>query len=495
MSEYFTRGEVALWLQPDGPNTVPVYLGCHQMDSVSEPLGENSIIRCPDPSRPNAYRTLGKIKAPPDLVSFAIQFRIQSALDYLETMACPGTVFALLRKCGRADLFTNYERAFAFLNADITARGNENLAALEANDATVMGSADFQADPPLLRYKGVGTILTDRQAVTEIRSALDMWFYDSAQCPGCCPQVGPGCERGFISTAAPAGSALGIAHVLYTVDGTTWTVTTSDPFGAGEDAGAVVAFYITATTVRIVVARTTTDAGNPAEIAYSDDNGVTWTNVNVGTTIGEYISSAHGLFALDSKHLWAATGIGSVFFSNDGGLTWALQFASGWAGGAAALHFYDASCGVVVGDDSGAVAAYTTNGGQSWADTADVPATDELEAVWLVDCCHWWTLSSSGELAYTADSGATWATRALPNQASIIASGTLMFVNPLTGWVTVGNNGSASYVFRTINGGYDWEPLTVPANSGLPALWACGLNEFYIAGDANAGTMFVAHGE
>lgn len=498
-SEYYTRGEVALWVQPDGPNTAPVYLGCHQLDSVSEPLGDNTLIRCPDPARPNAYRAIGKVKALPDLVTLAIQFRIQEALDYLETQACPLTIFAHLRKCGRADLFANYDRSFIFQNADITSRGLENLAAMEDNSATVAASADFQADPPVLRVKGVSKIITERQTTTEIRNARDIWFYDSLQCPGCCPKVGPGCRRGYITTAAIIGSAGSVGHVLYTVDGgATWTPTITDPFGAGEDVGAVVAFFTAADTVRVVVARASADAGNPAEIAYSDDNGANWITVNVGATVGEYITNGASMWALDRAHIWAVTSLGNIYFSADGALTWTLQYNTGWSGVARGVHFYDQNCGVVVGTDAAAGAAvYTINGGTSWTDTVTDPGDgDPTDAVWMIDCCHWWVLDNAGELEYTADSGDTWTQRQLPNQSSLDASGPIMFVNPLVGYVAVGDSSlAASRLYRTIDGGYTWEELAIPTNAGLNSLWVCGLNEFYLAGDDVAGTTFIAHGE
>lgn len=490
MSEFYTRGEVALWLQPDGPNTAPVYLGCHQLDSITEPLGENTLIRRPDPSRPNLYRTIGKVKAPPDLVTFSVQFRVQEALDYLETVGCPVTVFAHLRKCGRADLFTNYERTFILQGADVVSRGIENLAALEANDATVNASADFQADPPVLRVKGTGKILAERLTTTEVRNALYVWFYDTPQCADSCGASTPGCRRGFVSTAAPAGSASGVARVLYTTDGNTWTATGTNPFAAAEDAGAIVAFYVGAQTVRVVVARGEADAGNPAEIAYSDDTGTTWTNVNVGSTNGEYIRC---LWAVDAAHIWAGTSSGNIYTSTDGGATWTLQTALGWTA-VNGIHFTDALTGVAVGNGSSSPGvAYTTNGGLTWQGLTTVPGSAELGGVWVLDGKRWWVQNSDGALYYTTDGGATWTARTAPVTGLTAGGLNLQFVNDLIGYALFAN-ASGSHLARTIDGGYTWELITIPTNSGVYSLWACGPNEFHLVGLADGGTAYLVHG-
>ena len=33
-------GEGAIWVQPDGPNTELMYLGCHELGDIEEPLGD-----------------------------------------------------------------------------------------------------------------------------------------------------------------------------------------------------------------------------------------------------------------------------------------------------------------------------------------------------------------------------------------------------------------------------------------------------------------------
>lgn len=488
MSEFYTRGEVALWLQPNGPNTAPVYLGCHQLDSITEPLGDNTLIRCPDPAQPNAYRTIGKVKSPPDLVTFSVNFRVQEVLDYLETIKCPVTVFAHLRKCGRADLFTNYERTFILQDADVTSRGIENLAALEANDATVNASADFQALPPVMRVKGVNKLLVERLTTAETRHGMAIWFCDPAQCTTECGGISPGCKRGFISTYTPTGSATGKAHVLYTTDGETWSVTATDPLGAGEDAGPLVAFYVGPQTVRVVVARGESIAGSPARVVYSDDNGATWKTVSVGNTDGEYILA---LWTTGNGYLWAGTSAGNIYYSADSAASWTLQAALGWTE-VRGIHFLNNTHGVAVGAKTGLAAiAYTVNGGQSWIELTPPSGAVALRRVQMIDYSRWWVEGNTGVLYYTIDAGSTWQTRALPVTPS--TGGGLQFVNALVGFVSVGVS-STVQVWRTIDGGYTWEQIAIPYIAGVHDLWACSANEFYLVGQASDGTTYIAHG-
>ena len=97
--------------------------------------------------------------------------------------------------------------------------------------------------------------------------------------------------------------------------GATWANATGlvpSPF-AGGDIMAGVCFPVGKDTTRLLVA-SGPKAGS-AQIAYSDDDGATWSTVTVGSTAWEGASGAGALFALDWTHIWFATDHGNVYFS------------------------------------------------------------------------------------------------------------------------------------------------------------------------------------
>src|SRR5690606_36431684 len=133
---------------------------------------------------------------------------------------------------------------------------------------------------------------------------------------------------------------------------------------------------------RVVVARGTTDAGNPAEIAYSDDFGATWTAVNVGSTNAQFAQGPHSLFAYDPYNMWLVAGSGYIYYSDDGGLTWDTQDAGVATSNALhAIHFATDRIGYAVGASD--TVLKTEDGGLSWTATdADPNSGDTLSTVY-----------------------------------------------------------------------------------------------------------------
>lgn len=125
----------------------------------------------------------------------------------------------------------------------------------------------------------------------------------------------------FIGCAADGAAS---ANVLYTVTGGgTWAALTNDPFDTAEDAGALaVRSYNDG--LRLIVSRTTTDAGSPAEIAYYTSTAfdattvaaMTATLVNIGSTNGETVTA---LFWPELGRLYAGTSGGDIYLSTNQG--------------------------------------------------------------------------------------------------------------------------------------------------------------------------------
>jgi photosystem II stability/assembly factor-like uncharacterized protein len=286
----------------------------------------------------------------------------------------------------------------------------------------------------------------------------------------------------LVAVAIVAGAA---ALLLVTANnGTTWTAAGTDPFAVAEDIGAAVYLQLDEDTRRIVVARSTTDAGNPAEVGYSDDDGATWVLANVGATNAEFITA---MDATDFYHIWAATSIGRIFFSADGGVTWTEQ-----EGGAITADDYldirmlDNSYGIAVGEAN--EVAYTSNGGNNWAAVTGPSAGDDLTTVEIVTRQRYFVGNDDGELWATDDGGATWVQKTFAG-ANAGTTQKVRFESEMVGFMIHDTAAPVGRLFRTKDGGYTWEMETAPANIGLTSLTVCGANHVYLTGLATAGPL------
>jgi len=50
MADNYLGSQSSLWIQLNGPNTAPAYLGCHSVGDVDEPQGDKTLLYCPDPA-------------------------------------------------------------------------------------------------------------------------------------------------------------------------------------------------------------------------------------------------------------------------------------------------------------------------------------------------------------------------------------------------------------------------------------------------------------
>ena len=100
-----------------------------------------------------------------------------------------------------------------------------------------------------------------------------------------------------------------------------------------------------------------------------------------------------------------------------------------------------------------------------WIDRTPPEALPGLYGVYALNDQNIWAVGEAGTIIHSTDGGATW---------SIIPFGTSLnfnnveFINPDTGWVTVGSSSDSS-IFRTTDGGLNWE---------LQPLWTVAPNEY-----------------
>lgn len=489
MTKYYIAGEGALWAQPDGPNTKPQFLGCHTLGDITVPRGALNLMYCKDPSKPKAYQVVGSYRSAPGAITTSITTLLSEVADYLERWDCSGPIFAHKVSCGRMDVFDVYDRSFVFKDAEVTSRGLSGMASRTPDDETeTLQSFDIEAQDSFDAFD----LKAVRQSTTSLQPLNDVHFCGDERCEGDCGEAQRKCELGYAVGDGIAGSPAGIADVLETLDGATWAVTDDEPFAVGEDIAVVTCFAIGSGIKRVLVGRGTTDALNPAEIAYSDDGGDTWTNVDVGTTDGQFFTGPDAIFALDMYHIWAVTSGGYIYFSEDGGATWVAQeegviTAGDWNG----VHFADEDFGFVIGDTD--VIASSTDGGTNWAAVTATGPGDNLLSIRCLSEFRAWVGTDGGELYYTHDAGTTWNARAFSDSgAGTVPS--IDFINPYVGAfvynylhlaVTYGR------VYYTINGGYSWRQVTVPTNMGLNSIFVCEPYLMYAVGEIQGTTPVI----
>lgn len=492
MAYHFQAGEGALWAQIYGPNTQPAYLGCHQLGDIDEPQGDIELIYCPDPSAPNRFIVVGSTQGAAGAITTTVTADVADELDYLERVKCPFTLFVHMVDAGRKDVFTNYKRSFVLVNARVTSRGLTNLAARTPDDNARSDQTFDLSSEYMLR---VVELSINRQSIAETSSINDITFCNEERCRTDDSPAQQACETGYAVTDAPAGSPGTTANVLATTNGASWTATSADPFAAAENIIAVECFELGRNESRVIVARGTTDAGNPAEISYTDDAGVTWTAVDVGVIDGEFVPAAHSMFALDRNNIWVGTNLGNIYFSDSAGLSWELIEANvihngNWN----AIKFASENVGWAGGDLN--VIARTVDGGISWSVVSgpSAEAATNVIAIAAIDRNRAWVGYSSGRLYFTNDAGVTWEERAFSGSGVGQIRDISFWNGDMLGYLAVNNGSSLGRVLRTINGGHDWEPMTTPVNSGLNALRVCNEWGFYVVGETNSSSGYIAKG-
>lgn len=488
--QVFTAQDGVIWVQTGGPNTAPALLGCHEIGDIAEPQGDTTYIYCPHPYRRGEYEIVGQTKSPPGAKTFSLTARTYKTAGYLERLKCPINVFVLQSECADKRLFAGgYERIKVLYEATLTEKGESGLASIEGTDPATQTFGFSFAEAEELYPVDLG-----RQAIAATEDILDIAFLDLSQCLGACgPKIDEG-TYGIVALKAAAGAQ---KPWLTLNGGASWAAAAAAaPFAAAKDISAAAIVRLGQNDRRWLVANGTTTGATAAQVAYSDDDGTTFTLVSVGAADGSFFPHRNSLFALDYYHIWAGTDTGAVYFSEDGGASWTLQLTA--ATDANAFHFVDEETGLL-GTDGGNV-YFTSDGGANWSTVTGGHGVVAINAVVCHDNYNWWTAFADGQLWYTVNGGDTWAQRSFSVPGYTVTSITdLKFLggNPRVGFMTgrCTSGGGAvihGYVGRTFDGGYTWEFEVTPALDagalGLNAVEVINANLAFAAGDLLAAT-------
>lgn len=477
-----TQSDASVFVQSE-PGKPAQYLGeCIDLDSIPNPKGGVEFGYCR--KRDGTFKQISRKKSPPDSISFNLTEMLASAASVLQQMgSCPFTVYALYRTCGQAGVFSNWQTGAIVMNCEATDDTISNVAHhVDSNEVT----HEVAISAPAPRYD-VRSLASSRKTTAETLALNAISPYGSQHCGTDCGEQVENCER----WVAVADGGAGSANVLASTDfGNTWTATAADPFAIGESIMAVVAFEESMGVNRILTVRNGAAAA-PLEIGYSDDNGATWTNVNVGSTNNEAGTGPKCLVALDREHIWLGTDLGNVYFSSDGGATWTLQSSAVTASGGNdvnAISFVDEYVGYAACDADTII--YTSDGGANWSTGTATGCGGALDAVYAFTANRVIVGSAvAGDSLYISFNGAaSWEERVYPNGATHTVKD-FDFIGTIGLMLTA--VGGVGHIYQTIDGGASWREITAPANSGLNAVRMCGMNSAMGVGEANGGTAVI----
>lgn len=271
------------------------------------------------------FEAYGQEEEPPgDSPTIPLTFFQESDIKLIEKFANMGRVFNLqvrLYDCASIDNPTGWSRIWQCSQVKVSQRNLGDGPTVRAGGAFVEsgmeGSALALIDVAQLTLSALTNVETE-----------DMLAIDGIKdLSSACGAGYPGPDKVLVMSSQAAAGAK--ANVYFSINGgPTTTVITADPGANDEHLGAIVVRPL-GNGFRIVVARTVTDAGAPAEVWYATSTAfdattiaaVTWTSVNVGSTNAEFIEPL-SLFWPEFNRMYAGSDLGDIYLSINQGESW-----------------------------------------------------------------------------------------------------------------------------------------------------------------------------
>lgn len=487
----FTARDGSLFIQRSAADDVE-WIGCYDLGDISFDEGSiGDLIQAFDVR--GEYQQLGYTLDAPSPIEFDLTTWLDKVAHYLERVKCPYYLHINKRCGGVANVINNYERGIVLW---VVKRTNRTLTGL------VMRSEDDQSDqkfgmvavPPLM---DVYALTPDRTTTSEANAANDIIFVKENLCGDCTPRY----EEGTIGMlVADAGSGV-TANVLYSLDGgATWTATAADPFTVVNDhAIAVTYLWLDGHRIRFIVGNGVTQAGAPAQIAYTDFDlltdtaiGAAWTRVSVSAANAYFFFGPKSLYAYDFFNIWAVVGPGFIYKSADGGVSWTAQESGVLSSDDYyVVRFAPGSklVGFVAGENN--AMARTKDGGVTWSAVTGPSSTAELLTMDVLSDKCVLVGDNVGGLYITYNGGVSWTTLTTRLSGSIAAVRAIAMLNPVQGFVLTNTSGPVGTMHMTRDCGRTWQALTTPTNAGLNALDAVRSNLVYAVGEPQSSTAMI----
>ena len=208
------------------------------------------------------------------------------------------------------------------------------------------------------------------------------------------------------------------------------------------------------------------------EFTRTTNGGTLWTAGNID--VGNPVLSISNISPVSGTTAWVGTydadnGLGGVFRTTDGGVTWEPQNSTAYTTAGVSwfnfVHFFDANNGVSMGDpEGGEFEVYrTTNGGDTWTRVPGASLPNPLTGEYGYNGGYayaggtLWYTTNKGRLYKTTDMGVTWTVAQAPltDFGSAAQSGQVDFVDANNGFL-LKTVGTTYTYYTTTNGGTTW---------------------------------------
>ena len=478
-----------VWLQLKKFETYEPFLLSGLTDLVV-PKGTLNVVREPSEVRRRDSVIVDILRSEPDLPSFRIETRLKKTLNYMLGLNRAVNYQCHMGRCDRPDDYYRSDIGALWgecMGGDV---GVDRLAIVQGDNAPGAVSVPWSAKYGPVFHDFRNEFLSAR-TITEFEAVVDMVFLDDERFEDCQSQEDVG-ENGYASTEVSVGSPVSEADLWYTEDkGESWNVVSANPFGTGEDITCVVVKG-TKNDHRVLVCRGTTDAVNPAEIAYADVTTfgtVTWTTVDVGAVDGQYILY---MYWDNWTRLYVVTNDGYVYKSSDGGATWSAVLTTAVNQLNDIVAWRDGVVWVV--GNSGTLEK-SLDFGASWTSITPPAGWTGYNTTTITLCPDGTIIigNSNGDIAGSYDDGVSWTLLYAQGITPTNIVRVRMYNSSLI-YLVADIAGDTSRVVKSTDGGATFRlwNLNLPTNNGLEALYVVDQDVVFVGGQPVLASAFIS---
>ncbi len=461
-----------MWLIENlaSPAHVPSYEGLWKAGRSTWTFGDITPLYVPDPDQYGQFLTSGKIigeRGSPEIAIEARYLQDQvSTMLRLARLGCDHDLQLHIGQCQDPQDFNNgWTKIVVLERARPTQYGTTELGALMPSERSqVNEEVPWQGED---YFEIVRMIFAEQAAAQVVQEVIDIGICDRVTC-GECGLASDGCQIILALTLTNAGSPGLPAEVLFSEDGgLTWSDTNISTLAVNEDPN-----RFACVGVNMVVVSEDTDSLHFAPIADILNAVEVWTEVNTGFVVG---NGPLAIYSTGPRHTWIVGENGHVYFAVDPTVSVVVQDA-----GVATtqdlndVHAYNSDNIVAVGNSN---AVILSRDGELWVALTGPNPGVALNAIWMKSEDEWLIGDAGGQLWFTQDGGSSWTEKTFPGSgAGVIRD--IKFTNNTVGWMAHDTAAPAGRILRTIDGGNSWyiSPegnTTIPGNDRINALGPC----------------------